>query len=97
MKKLLSILAGLILMINVTYSQNSWTWVSYLPAPTPSINSISVVDANIIWIAAAAAGGSARIYRTVNGCANWQIKNTGLPTTMNGYGICALDSLTCWI
>jgi hypothetical protein len=97
MKKLLSILAGLILMINVTYSQNSWTWVSYLPAPTPSINSISVVDASIIWIAAAAAGGSARIYRTVDGGANWQIKNTGLPTTMNGYGICALDSLTCWI
>jgi hypothetical protein len=97
MKKLLSILAGLILMINISYSQNSWTFVSYLPAPSPSINSISVVSPTVIWVAAAAAGGAARIYRTVNGGATWQLKNTGLPTTMNGYGCSALDSMTCWI
>ena len=97
MKKLLSILAGLILMINISYSQNSWTFVSSLPNPSPSINSISVVNANVIWVAAATAGGAARIYRTVNGGATWQLKNTGLPTTMNGYGCSALDSMTCWI
>jgi len=73
MKKLLSILAGLMLMLNIAYSQNQWTFVSYLPAPTPSINSISVVSANVIWVAAATAGGAARIYRTVNGGTTWQL------------------------
>jgi len=97
MKKLLSILIGFVFMLNISYSQNTWTFVSYLPAPSPSINSISVVSANVMWVACAAAGGQARIYRTVNGGLTWQLKNTGLPTTMNGYGISALDSNTCWI
>jgi len=29
MKKLFSILIGLMLMMNIAYSQNSWTFVSY--------------------------------------------------------------------
>ena len=97
MKKLFSVLIGLMLMMNIAYSQNSWTFVSYLPSPSPSINSIAVVNANVIWASAAVAGGAARVYRTVNGGVTWQLKNTGLPATMNAYGCAALDSLTCWI
>jgi len=97
MKKLVSVLIGLMLMLNIAYSQNSWTFVSYLPAPSPSINSISAPSANVIWAAASVAGGAARIYRSVNGGLTWVLKNTGLPATMNGYGISALDSMTCWI
>ena len=97
MKKLFSVLIGLLFMLDIAYSQNQWTFVSYLPSPSPSINTISVVNSNVIWASCTASGGAARIYRTVNGGATWVLKNTGLPTTMNGYGCSALDSLTCWV
>jgi len=97
MKKLLFTLLVLLMVADMSYSQGTWTFVSTLPAPSPAINSISVVSQNIIWVCCAASGGAARVYRSVNGGTTWQLKNTGLPSSANGYGISALDSLTCWV
>jgi photosystem II stability/assembly factor-like uncharacterized protein len=63
-----------------------------LPSPSPAINSITVVDQNIIWVACDNAG----LYRTTNGGVSWVLRNTGIPSG-NLYGISAIDSSNCWV
>lgn len=92
MKKLLTALIIFLFVVDFSYSQNTWTYVSALPSPSPAGNSLAVVDANILWVAATATGGAARCYRSVNGGTTWLLRNGGLPA-QDLYGISALDSL----
>ena len=87
MKNLLLVI--FLIIFSNGYSQ--WTLVSTVPS-SPNINSISVVDQNIIWVC----GDATALYRTTNGGQNWVSGNTGLPSG-NLYGISALDATTCWV
>ncbi|MBK9333513.1 MAG: T9SS type A sorting domain-containing protein [Ignavibacteria bacterium] len=70
---------------------SQWTVISTVPT-APLINSISVVNQNLIWIACD--GG--KVYRSIDGGLNWSLRNTGLPAG-NVYGISALDTSNCWV
>ncbi len=86
MKKLF-LLTVIFLITGFAISQNyQWQFVSYLPAPNPPINSISVIDQNRIWVCCDASGGAGRVYYSSNGGVNWVLRNTGLPAS-NCYGI----------
>ena len=85
------LLAALFLFVLSASSNAQWTVVSQVPS-NPNINSISVVDQNIIW----AACDANRLYKTTNGGTSWLLRNAGLPTG-NLYGISALDTTTCWV
>ncbi|MBZ0202572.1 MAG: T9SS type A sorting domain-containing protein [Ignavibacteria bacterium] len=74
----------------ITFSQ-SWVQISTVPSPIFDINSISVVDANTIWVC----GTSAHVRRSTNGGFNWTNVSSGLAGDL--YGICAIDANTCWI
>ncbi|RPI15517.1 MAG: T9SS C-terminal target domain-containing protein [Ignavibacteriae bacterium] len=89
MKKI-SLLFIIAFAISTTYGQ-SWVFKGALPDPQP-INSISVVDENIIW----ACGDATLCYRTTNGGSNWIAAYTGLPGGAL-YGISAIDASTCWV
>lgn len=95
MKKIFTIL---LLFITVTaFAQTAqWSFVSYLPAPNPPVNSITVPDANTIWVICDASGGAARVYKSTNGGVNWLLRNGGLPA-VNGYAIFAFDTTTALI
>ena len=96
MKKTLTILLLVLLTFSFGYAQNQWSFVSYFPAPNPAANSISVVDANNLWVCCDATGGAARIYKSTNGGTTWTLANTGLPA-VNLYGLSALDINTCFV
>ncbi len=87
MKKLFLV----IFLIVTANAYSQWTFVSTLPSPQ-NINSISVVDQNIIWVAC----DNATLYKTTNGGLNWISRGTGLPSG-NLYGISALDTSNCWV
>ena len=87
MKKLFLV----IFLIVTANAYSQWTFVSTLPSPQ-NINSISVVDQNIIWVAC----DNALLYKTTNGGLNWISRGTGLPAG-NLYGISALDTSNCWV
>jgi photosystem II stability/assembly factor-like uncharacterized protein len=74
-----------------TVSAQSWVYLSSLPSPD-AINSISVVDQNVIWVC----GDATACYRSTNGGYNWIAAYTGLPGG-NLYGISAIDENTCWV
>ena len=82
-----------LLAIILFYSnaQSNWTFVSTVPT-SPNISSISVVDQNLIWVAATAG----KVYRTTDAGTTWVLRNTGLPAS-DLYGISALDSSSCWV
>lgn len=87
MKKLFLV----IFLIAAASAYSQWTFVSTLPSPQ-NINSISVVDQNVIWVAC----DNATLYKTTNGGLNWISRGTGLPSG-NLYGISALDTTNCWV
>lgn len=91
MKKLflLFVLMGITLSVNA----QSWVVLSTIPAPLFDINSISVVDAQTIWVC----GTAGNVRRSTNGGVNWTNgTNTGLPA-QDLYGISALDAQNCWV
>ena len=92
MFKLFTFLVSLLFVMNFAYAQNQWTYVGALPSPQPNINSIAVVDQNIIWVACDANS----VYLTTDAGASWTLKNTGIPTGPL-YGIAALDASKCWV
>ena len=92
MMKRLTIFFLLFAIVKFSYPQASWGYVSTLPN-APDINSISVVDQNVIFVAA----NANLLYRTLNGGSTWELKNTGLAAIGNLYGISATDSLNCWV
>ena len=91
MKKFLLTSIILLALSNFSNSQ-SWSLLSQLPSPFPNINSISVVDANLLWVAC----DLGYVFRSTNGGNSWELKNTGLPTG-NLYGISAIDNNNCWV
>lgn len=95
MKNFLIVLA--LLFATITYSQTgTWTYVSALPSTNPSINSIYVVDANTIWVAAAATTTS-NVYLSTNGGTSWTLKNGGIESGKGMYGIYAFDATTALV
>ena len=87
MKKLFLV----IFLIGFVNAYSQWTFVSTLPTPQ-NINSISVVNQNVIWVAC----DNATLYKSTNGGVNWVSRGAGLPAG-NLYGISALDTSNCWV
>ena len=81
----------LIFLVIFSNANSQWTVVSTVPS-SPNINSISVVNQNVIWVC----GDATALYRTTDGGLTWVSGNTGLPSG-NLYGISALDASTCWV
>ena len=92
MIKRLTFLVLLFALAKFSFPQASWILVSALPNAA-DINSISVVDQKVVFVAST----SNILYRTLNGGASWELKNTGIPAAYGLYGICATDSLNCWV
>ncbi|HSD63089.1 MAG TPA: hypothetical protein VLB50_04795, partial [Ignavibacteriaceae bacterium] len=67
-----------------------WSLISTLPT-IPAINSIAVVDENVIWTACA----GAKVYLSEDGGLTWSLRNTGLSGDL--YGISATDNMNCWV
>ncbi len=80
-----------IFLIGFANAYSQWSLVSTLPSPQ-NINSVSVVNQNVIWVAC----DNATLYRSTNGGVNWVSRGTGLPAG-NLYGISALDTSNCWV
>ena len=92
MVKRLTFLVLLFALAKFSYSQGTWSFLGTIPV-TADINSISVVDQNIIFVA----GNGNYLYRSLNGGSSWELKNTGLGASGNLFGISATDSLNCWV
>ena len=92
MKKIFFLLFLFLLLIKLSNAQ-SWSLISQLPSPNPNINSISVVDANVIWVAC----DLGYVFRSTDGGGSWELKNGGLPAGQNLYGISAVDNTNCWV
>ncbi|MDR3665462.1 MAG: T9SS type A sorting domain-containing protein [Ignavibacteriaceae bacterium] len=92
MPKILTFLILLLAFAKISYSQGSWSYLGTIPSGA-AINSIAVVDQNVIFVAAKGNG----LYRTLNGGSTWELKNTGLAASGDLYGISATDSLNCWV
>ena len=92
MIKKLSFFFLLFALTKFSYPQASWSLLGTIPSGA-DINSIAVVDQNIIFVAAK----GNFLYRTLNGGTTWELKNTGLAASGDLYGISAIDSLNCWV
>lgn len=89
MRKIFFILS-IILISSLSFAQ-SWVYLGALPT-NDAVNSISVVNENIIWVC----GDATLCYRSTNGGFNWIAAYTGLPGG-NLYGISAVDANNCWV
>ena len=92
MIKSLTFLIVLFTLANFSFPQAAWSFLGNTPVQA-DINSISVVDQNVIFVAAK----GNYLYRTLNGGSTWELKNTGLPTGYGLYGLSAIDSMNCWV
>jgi photosystem II stability/assembly factor-like uncharacterized protein len=92
MLKRLSFLILLFTIVNFSYPQGAWSYLGTIPSGA-NINSISVVDQNVIFVAALGNG----LYRSLDGGATWELKSKGLGANGDLYGISATDSLNCWV
>ncbi|MDR3666796.1 MAG: T9SS type A sorting domain-containing protein [Ignavibacteriaceae bacterium] len=92
MLKRLTLLILLFSFAEFSYPQASWSYLSTIPSGA-DISSISVVDQNVIFVAAKGNG----LFRSLNGGTTWELKNTGLAANGDLYGISATDSLNCWV
>ncbi len=81
----------MILFSGIILGQTGWTQMTSLPNAA-NINSISVVDHNVVWVA----GDNNTVYKTVDGGVTWLQRNTGIPAG-NLYGISAIDTTNCWV
>ncbi len=85
------LLLFLLLVSGISLPQG-WTLLSTVPT-SPAINSIAVVDENVIWIACA----GAQAYLSEDGGITWTLRNTGLASAGDLYGISATDNMNCWV
>jgi|WetSurMetagenome_2_1015567.scaffolds.fasta_scaffold09628_1 hypothetical protein len=93
MKKILLVL--LLSVATFTYSQTgTWSYVNTLPSPTPPINSMYAVNANTIWVVTATVSSTTGVYLSTNGGVNWVLRNGGIETGKDMYGIFAFDATT---
>ena len=83
----------LLVILFATYeSANSqWSYVGTIQG-SPYINSISVVNPNVLWVVC----DTGKVFRSTNGGVNWVQRNTGLPSG-NLYAVSALDTSNCWV
>jgi photosystem II stability/assembly factor-like uncharacterized protein len=95
MKKIFTILLMLVAVAGFAQT-GTWSFVSYLPAPNPPVNSMYAANASTIWVACDASGGAARVYLSTNGGVSWTLRNGGLPS-QNSYGIFAFDANTAFV
>lgn len=79
-----------LLLISGFALPQEWTLISTIPT-SPNVNSIAVVDQNIIW--AACTGG--KVYLTEDAGLTWTLRNAGLSGDL--YGISATDNMNCWV
>jgi photosystem II stability/assembly factor-like uncharacterized protein len=82
----------LLLLTGLAFSQQGWTLISTVPT-APAINSIAVVDSNVIWVACT----GAQVYLSEDGGLTWTLRNTGLTSAGDLYGISAVDNMNCWV
>jgi photosystem II stability/assembly factor-like uncharacterized protein len=95
MKKILIVLV--LLISSLAHSQvGSWLYVSALPSPNPSINSLYVVNAATIWVAASASTVT-NVYLSTNAGTNWILRNGGIEAAKDMYGIFAFDATTALV
>lgn len=73
-----------------TLSYSQWTFVGR-PSGA-NVNSISVVNGFVVWIAC----DSAKIFKSTDGGQTWQLRNAGIPN-VNLLGISAVDTSNCWV
>ncbi len=91
MKRIL--LSSIIILALSNFSNGqSWSLLSQLPSPFPNINSISVVDANLLWVACTAG----YVYPKYKRGHKLGIKKYGI-TYGDLYGISAIDNNNCWV
>jgi photosystem II stability/assembly factor-like uncharacterized protein len=92
MAQRITLILLLITLAEFSYPQALWSSLGTIPVAA-DISSISVVDQNVIFVAAK----GNYLYRTLNGGATWELKNTGLGAGGDLYGISAIDSLNCFV
>jgi photosystem II stability/assembly factor-like uncharacterized protein len=90
-KKLLFVLL-LLSLTKISYTQSSWSFLGSIPSGA-DINSIAVVDQNVLFVAAK----GNFLYRSLDGGVTWELKNNGLGAGGDLYGISAIDSLNCFV
>ena len=73
MKKIFTILFMLIAITGFSQT-GQWSFVSYLPAPNPPVNSIYAASASVIWVACDASGGAARVLFINKRWSNMELK-----------------------
>jgi photosystem II stability/assembly factor-like uncharacterized protein len=74
-------------ILNTTDGGNKWNlYISTPPISTDRLNSISIVNKNIVWVS-----GSTDVLRTVDGGNTWEKKASGYFTSVS-----ALDENTAW-
>lgn len=78
----------LLCLTGISFSQ--WTFVSRPLGG--NIWAVSAVGQTVVWIAC----DSAKVLRSTNAGASWDLRNAGLPSG-NISAVSALDSLNCWI
>lgn len=79
-----------VLLLSGIALPQGWTLQSTLPT-APAINSIAVVDENVIWTACM----GAKVYLSEDGGLTWTLRNAGLSGDL--YGISATDNMNCWV
>jgi hypothetical protein len=92
MLKRLALIVLLFTLANFSYPQGTWSYLGKIPSGA-NINSISVVNQNVIFVAAKGNG----LYRSYDGGATWELKINGFSASGDLYGISATDSLNCWV
>ncbi|HMQ70158.1 MAG TPA: T9SS type A sorting domain-containing protein [Ignavibacteria bacterium] len=81
----------LLFLLNSSFSSGQWSYVSTIPG-SGEIYNLSVLNQDLIWVCSTAG----RVFRTVNGGADWVARNNGLPS-VDITSICALDTSYCWV
>lgn len=81
----------LLLLLTSSSSFGQWSYVSTIPG-SGEIYNLSVINENLIWVCST----NGRVFRTMNGGANWVARNSGLPN-VDITSICGPDTLNCWV
>ncbi len=81
-----------VLLVSGIALPQGWSLLSTVPT-MPNINSIAVVDQDVIWLACT----GAQVYLSEDGGLTWTLKNTGLTSAGDLYGISAIDNMNCWV
>jgi hypothetical protein len=91
-------IALFLMFCSFVYSQTgTWSYVGTISSGNPAVNSIYVVNENIIWAACASSQSTTNVYRSTNGGVNWVLRNGEIESAKSMYGIYAFDSSNCLV